>query len=614
MPHDDSTTSPTAIRALLRRGGVRRRDFLKAAGVGAGAAVAGVGTAAADPDEPFATGPTAMTWPATPLDPGDLEEATPPTDPDIGGEGGAAEVEEIDRMTPSGGGAPGGPSGSPLVGKGGEQIDVDVDFEGLGTRDVVRAGDFDDSGTTEEGEIFFVVPSDAQLGVSGTHVLQVINSEVGIFDRAGTRLHHFRLEDWFADVLSLAPDDEPAAQFENIQVFDPRVRFDPAAERFLVACVEFNLPDTRPDDTLGGDEDDESDLIPDPNDFTGAYLLSVSDGPDPTAGWTNYRIPPLAGDPPTPVQVVDGNDPTPGLVDFPQLGFGDSAVYLTQNFFQLVPDGFLFAGTTMELLDKADLYAGADVDTLHFTGLRNPDGSLAFTVQPAKGADHLMNTRFFQGRTLTLWSVSDPTSAEDVDVSTDAIRVDPYHNAPAARQPDTEDKIDTGDTRIVDAVGVDDATGHLWAAHTVNDGSVRWYEVDPAGPDLVQSATFRREGLPTFYPGIEADGDSAMLVYNVSGPKAGKEKDFARIEVAGRTNGFRAGDLEDVAVVKEGESAYDLAAGAVDPTSQVMRWGDYNGIQVDPGGDGYWVVSQYANDPETVLTYGTRIARVDIGE
>lgn len=608
MAKGDQTTSPAKIRAFLRR-----REFLKATGVGVGASMTGVGTAAANSSVPYATGPTPMSWAGVPLDPTGLREAMPPTDPDIQGEGGSSEVEEIARMTPQGSSQSGGPSGSPLVARGGENIRITSSFEGLGTRDVVRGVDFDDNGNVEENEIFFLVPSDAQLGVSHSHVIEVINSEVGIFDKDGNRQHHFRLEDWFSNVLSLAPDDEPAAQAENILVFDPRVRYDSDAGRFCIACVEFNFPDTRPDDTVSDDEDDEPDLVPDSNDSTGAYLLSVSETGNPMDPWTNYRIPPLQGDPPRPVQ---GANPTPGLVDFPQLGFSSSAVYLTQNFFEgTFSTGFRFTGATMEILDKADLLSGDAVDTLHFTGLQNPGGDLAFTVQPTKGADHLMNARFFQGQTLTVWSVSNPTDGETIEVSNDALRVKPYHNPEPAKQPDTEDKIDTGDSRIVDALGYDGSSGHLWAAHTINDGSARWYEVDPTGPSVVQSNTFKREGLPTFYPVVDTDGDSAIMVYNVCGPKdSADDKDFARIEVAGRTSGFHDGKLEDFAIVREGESAYDLATDGVDRTSQVMRWGDYNGIQIDPDGNGYWVISQYANDPETELTYGTQIANVDFGD
>lgn len=568
-----------------------RRDLLKAMGGALGASAVG-STAAVAAEASIADGPTVETYAAHPLDLSDLTEPSPPDDPDIGGQGGSSEVEEIERHTPAGSGKQQGPSGDTRTASSGQTLDVTNDYDGFGTRDVVRGVDLDDSGEVEPGEIFFTVPSDAQLGTGETEHVVSINSEVGIYDKtSGERLHHFRLEDWFGNVLSLADGDEPPAQFENIQVFDPRVRYDARTGRFLLACVEFNLPD-----------EVDGEPVEDPNDLTGAFLLSISDSSDPTGTWTNYRIPPLSNG---------------GLVDFPQLGYGPGVVTLTQNFFAL-PD-FAFEGATMVTLDKDDLLTGDDVTALHFTDLRNLDGSLAFTVQPARiddGADafYLANTRYFSGQTVTVWTVENPTDPDTVGVTNDGIRVRPYHNAPSAKQPETEDKIDTGDTRFVDAIAHDPETGHLWAAHTVNDGSARWYEIDPADGSLVQAGQFTRNDLPTFYPTIEANGESAVFVYNTSGPKNSETtgKNYASIEVAGRTSDFPEGALEDFAVVKNGETEYDYVnPGEGDPGSQTMRWGDYNGISVDPDDGSYWVISQYANDPDTVQTYRTRIANVD---
>lgn len=75
----------------------------------------------------------------------------------------------------------------------------------------------------------------------------------------------FRLEHPFEPVLSLAAGDEgdpDPLQFKNIQVFDPRARDDPDARRFYVACVEFNLPDTKSDDGEETEIDDPNDLPP----------------------------------------------------------------------------------------------------------------------------------------------------------------------------------------------------------------------------------------------------------------------------------------------------------------------------------------------------------------
>ena len=577
-------------------GAIRRRDVLKVAGIGIGSTVVGSIPVSGATSSPFATGPTSRTWDAKSLDVGGLPEANPPSDPRIGdtkNSTGFQEVEEIARQTPDQVSQTGGPSGRQLDKNGATPITIGTNFEGLGTRDTVR----------DKDNPYFLVPSDAQLAVGTDHVLEAINAEIAIFDKGGEKFHHFRLEDWFENVLNLASGDVKPTQFRNIQVFDPRARYDATHDRYVVACVEFNLPDK-----VNGSP------VDDPNDHTGAYLLSVSDSSDPTGNWTNYRIPPLQGTPP---KAVQDERPTQGLVDFPELGIGPDAVYLTENFFKITSAGLRFTGATMEVLNKQDLLAGRNVSTLHFTGLQNADGSPAFTVQPANQTTgntfHLMNVRFSHGDSVTVWSVTNPTSESNIAVTNDAVGVEPYNNPVAAKQPNTEDKIDTGDTRFVDAVAYDEGTGNLWAAHTINDASVRWYEIDPSGPSVVQQSTFKRNGIPTFYPVAATNGDSTMLVYNVSGPKNSDStgKNYARIEVAGRTNDYTLGEMENYAIVKDGESMYDyINAGEGDPGSQTMRWGDYNGIQVDPEDNSYWVISQYANDPTTIQTFGTRIANM----
>lgn len=635
---------------------LRRREFLKAAGVGITTSVVGAGTVTAQPDRSnsIASGPVSVSYSAETVEPANLPTPTIPNDPDIIGEG-SGEAEEMPRGGPNGGGGGGGSSRKPQTGTTGSGLSVVKEFDGFTTRDVVRGIDFDDDGTVEDSEIIFSVPSDNQLATGPSHHVTAINSEIGFIkkgvpengeDRQGGMndpeggaddyITHYRLEDFFESVLSLSEgtidvngdgktvadedgddaDSEPDPfQFENTQVFDPRARFDPNAGengRFYVACVEFNLPDTKPDDdgerVENGDSDatDENESVPvdDLSDLHGAFLLAVSSSANPNDPWTIYRIPPQNNF---------------GLVDYPTLGYGGDAVYLSQNFFALTQDGFAFTEATLTVLNKDDLLAGRDVDGWEFGDLRNPDGSLAFTLQPAAmpetgGPFHLANSRFGHGKTITVWDVTVPEDFSEPSIDNGAIRVASYANAPAAQQPDSDKKIDTLDTRLMNLAYGD---GTLWMAHTIAPGHVRWYEIDPSGPTLVQAREYRRENWATFLPTVESNGDSMVMVHNVSA-----EQEYTGVETAGRTDGYDAGELQDHAVVQPGEVAYnydDTKGGGPGGETNVLRWGDYNGVAVDPVDGSYWVIGQYAKDPtpeqagptESEL-YGTRIANVTI--
>lgn len=635
MSHDPTESG----RGAPHRSYLPRRALLKAAGVGLGVGVVGTtaagGQSGTDPYTAVIEVGAEQITHAT-VDPlADLVEPTIPTDPDILGEG---EGEEVPRGTPDGGSGTGTTSDL-QVGTSGSGLVVETDYDGFNTRDVVRGIDLDDDGTVEDSEIFFFVPSDAQIATGPESHVTVINSEIGFIDkddpvdgadRAGgpfddsDYLTHYRLEDFFHDVLSLAEEDEDIdndgtpdpLQFENILVFDPRARFDPNTGRFLVACVEFNLSDTKPDDDGSLDENGDGDAtdeeetveITDPNDFHGAYLLAISTTVDPTDPWEVYRVEPASNF---------------GLVDYPTLGYDSEAVYLAQNFFGL--PGFSFEGATLTVLDVADLADGTtDVDGWEFTGLRNPDGSLAFTLQPAAmpgsaATYHLANSRFGNGQTITVWDLEDQADLSTrPSLANGEVPVAPYANAPAAEQDGSNKKIDTLDSRLID-LAYDPSDDTLWTAHTTAPGHIRWYEIDPAGPGLRQSAGFSRETGSTFLPTVESNGDSMMMVYNRSA-----EQSYAGIEVAGRTDAHDTGELEAHAVVHPGEVAYDYDDTKGDigpgPEENVLRWGDYNGVTVDPDDGSYWVISQYAEDPtedpgprESEL-YGTRIANVEFDD
>lgn len=556
----------------LNEDGERRRDLLKlgALGVVPTSALSRLGEVRASDGAPF-DGPFARSYEAESISPSTVEFVTTGDDAfRPGGDEGEGEegVREVPRKAPEGDDTASGDNG-PVQKSAAEGDLVESDFDGLGSADVRG-----------------VVPSDNQVAVGTDHVVQAINSRWAIFDKEGNQTFEVTLDDWWANVSPFiyeSDGDDRTRFFEDYIIFDPRARYDRESGRFVLLCVDFDLRTGE-----------------------GAFLLSVSESDDPTGTWYNYRIPPI------PQQRGKR-----GLVDYPQLGFDGEAIYLTQNFFF---GGFTQA--TMVALDKDAAYAGATADANHFTDLRNTDGSLAFTVQPAEitgqTPGHFVNSRFFQGQSLTVWTLEDPLGSPTL--TNDAVRVRPYSNAPAAEQPDTEETVDTLDTRIM-RVAFDGED--LWAAHTVNDGRTRWYEIDPSGDaSLVQSGSFKRNGRPTFLPAIEADADgNAVFAYNTSTPRD-DGGGFVNAEVAARSADTPAGEVEAFEVVQRGVDDYDYANGAEgddDTGPQVMRWGDYNGVTIDPVDGSYWVTAQYTptpaedDDPEEFLIdddYATRIGNV----
>lgn len=558
-----------------RLGTFGRRELLKAAGITTlGLGTLGAGTAAGKDHGPY-NGPFYREYDGLPVSPDTVERVTT----EVGDDEPEGEGEEGLREVPKK-----APQGDSTVAGGGGGLQTAIPDESFVTESFDGLGAADARG---------VVPSDNQVASNGDYVVQAINSRWAIFTSDGATEFEVTLDDWWQNVSPFIYEQEaeddgtPADFFDDYIIFDPRARYDAENGHFILLCVEYSL-----------------------NSGLGAMLLSVSATDDPMGTWYNYRIPAIVG---------DGVEYTPGLVDFPQLGYDGDSIHLTQNFFTNV-----FEEATLVTLDKEAAYDGDTVAANHFTDLRNPDGSLAFTVQPASVEDstpgYFLNSRFFQGQSLTLWTIENGYSETDYSLTHDAIRTRPYHNAPAANQPDTEEKIDPIDTRV-QRVAFDGDT--LWATHTVNDGRIRWYEIDPEAAALVQSANFKRHGLSTYMPAVEARDGDVVVVYNTSSAK--KDEGYVNAEAAVRTGDTPDGKLGSFEVLAEGVDDYDYQdgeAGEPDNGPQVMRWGDYNGTEIDPNG-AFWVTAQYtptpadeSNPDEHLIDndYATRIARIEFDD
>ncbi|MGA9403272.1 hypothetical protein [Haladaptatus sp.] len=466
------------------------------------------------------------------------------------------------------------------------------------------------------------VPSDSQIAAGYGKVIHALNTQVAVFDkRSGHEELTVQLNDIFAPVI-----DEPEGGYVYGEpfVFDPRARYDRRENQFVVAATQYEPGITEDGEIItreeqeeraggepgeggddgedGGGEDDgaetEAEALERPP--QGWWLVAVSRNANPNGKWNVYRIPPIDNE---------------GLVDYPTLGLDRDAVYLAQNFFADE------VSVTMVTLDKEALYHGRDVTGYHFTDLDNPNVEEEdFTLQPALqpfsggqyGTYYLLNSTFPSptASALTLWELTSPL--EDPKLECHTVPVEPFSYPPTARQPDSDKRIDTLGTR---QMNLDYNDGSLWTAHTIaydwtGDGepvaAVKWYEVDTRSKEVVQSGVYGEAGTSYFIPTVQSDGDSTIITHNVSGPDT-----YPSMAVAGRTEEYTMNKLEDSIVVEEGKSRYDYGEG-----EEVMRWGDYNGISVDPRTGTYWTVSQYSPDididpdAEERDPYHTRIAEL----
>jgi hypothetical protein len=489
--------------------------------------------------------------------------APPPAGIDVLG---ANKVDEKRRAQPAG--AQRAPDANGL-------LTIGSEYDGIRDTTVLPAGLL--------GENEAVPPSDSQLAVGRGKTVQAINNEIGIIDQRSGRLElEVPFEAFFDPLIT---EETFVGDFPNVA--DPRLRYDPNADRFVLSTFYMNFFS-----------------------WTGAWFLAVSDGSNPNGKWHLYRIPTISGDWP----------------DYPPLGLDQDAIYLTG--FTVPQSGELSDyDEELAILDKRAAYDGEELPVNHFTGLLTggPAEWIDFVIQPAyqpfsggqSGPYYLMNNTApnpFVGNQLTLWEVTDPLGDPSVKCST--VDVGMYRFPPSARQRGTDALVATADQRLMN---LDYNDGTLWTAHAIgydwDDGvdesvaAVRWYEIDPVTESKVQSGVYGDPGTSYYYPHIESDGDRTLIVHDVSGPET-----YPGIGIAGRTADGADGEMEDAVLVQEGRSPMDHPDGFSrrDP----VWWQDYTGVSVHPATGDFWVTAQYSpafdvsSDSDRPDRYQTRIAEV----
>lgn len=142
---------------------------------------------------------------------------------------------------------------------------------------------------------------------------------------------------------------------------------------------------------------------------------------------------------------------------------------------------------------------------------------------------------------------------------------------------------------------------------TVN--CVRWAQinVDPAngalgtiGPE--GAGVYSTQGDYRTMPDLAVDHDNCMAVgYTKTNPSM-----FPGVFVNGRTTADPPGMLQTEVQQKAGEVPY------VDFTGPPHRWGDYTGMTIDPDGQTFWYLGEYAkNLGASPANWGTWIANYD---
>jgi hypothetical protein len=392
-------------------------------------------------------------------------------------------------------------------------------------------------------------PPDPNLAVGPNHIVQMVNTEVGVYNKNGVIFSGFpKTIGSFFSALGGGCTGEFG---------DPIVQYDKAADRWLIS-------------QLGG--------------FSAPYseCIAVSQTNDPTGAYYLYSY-------------SFGSN----LNDYPKIAVWptatNSAYLATYNLFA---NGGPFVGAALCAYDRAAMLSGAASPASVCYTIANDGGYLpsdldGSTLPPAGSPGYfltfetLSSLRYYQ----LAANFSNPGSST-LSAPTD-ITVASFSEAcgggTCIPQPGTSQQLDSLGDRPMYRMAYRNFGDHdaLVVNHSVTAGSsvgVRWYEL--RGPlngafALYQQGTFAPDSTYRWMASaaMDAVGDIAI------GYSASSSSVFPSIRYTGRTPSDALGTMR---------AETSMLAGSGSQTGGLSRWGDYTAMRIDPSDDcTFWYTNQY---------------------
>jgi hypothetical protein len=398
-----------------------------------------------------------------------------------------------------------------------------------------------------------VIPPDTMGAVGPNHLVSLLNSDFGVFDKTtGAVLQKISLQSFWASLGTAA--GQPA----NFP-FDTKVLYDPASDRFFAV-------------TLGG-----------PNSPNSWILVAVSSTPDPTGAWRKWAI---DADRDNNVQQFNN------WADFPGVGLDSNNLYVSANMFS---NGDAFQYGKIWVIPKPQLLS--DSSTITWTELRDPPGS-SFNMQPACtfGAAPAEYFLFEGSSSQLLMARIDNTSGTPVWHAPTSVTIAAYtisDRLPGAPQSGNDNTIDTADTRFLNVVY---RNGSLWTVHTVPSPAttkteVAWYQIDTGTATILSQGRISDPTRWYYYPSIGVNQDNVAAI----GFSGSSSTEF----VGGYYTIVRPSSsiAETVGLLKAGDAPYIKTFTGTD-----NRWGDYSATVVDPADNvTFWTLQEYAMTHDTFI-------------
>ena len=385
-------------------------------------------------------------------------------------------------------------------------------------------------------------PPDVQVAVGPDHIVEAVNSALGIYTKLGASVTNTNLSTLFSSGSDL--------------VGDPRILYDAFAGRWFVSAGDISR---------------------------GQVLVAVSKTGDPAGNWSTYQVPSV---------------PTSSCLDQPVLGVGTWNLIVSVNAFSsCTSPPYTFEGSQYWVMNKTDLVAGV-ANPATWASIRN---TVQFSVHPVR----MESPSPTQYMVSTLWDSGSPVSVilqsfavtgsppGNVQVmASDHQMAATAQLPPPAPQRGSFYNLDTGDFRIADALW---SRGLLWLAF--NDqcrttfswtACARLIELDTEANAVLQDFWVSSTLRDYFYPALALDGyGNLALIVGVS-----SSNDYPGLLVTGRLRDDPHAEFQPPVPVKAGSGAEESWCSS---SNNRCRYGDYFGASPDPTDPTrVWLAGQFA--------------------
>ena len=397
-----------------------------------------------------------------------------------------------------------------------------------------------------------VTPPDSTGAIGPSHYVEMVNQQVGVYDRNLNVVSSTNLTSFVAA--------------SGWTVSDPQIEWDQQAGRWLYTAVGISAGNN-------------------------VLLFGWSRNADPsnlTGGWCRFGV--------YRHQFLD---------DYPKLGHDDNYLIVGSNVYDDTVPGYGWVTATVWAIPKppvGDTSCAVPSTAFNFADgaspLLNADGSSASTPVPANNVSGAAVGYVVAGHSpldapvgpradLMVWHVmpggGGPTLVADGDVAVGSFDIP----APAP-QSGTALKLDTLDARLTQAVAAYDPSAGavgLWTQHTIagpgGRSVVHWYEVLPATLAVRQQGDVASATDFVFNGAISptAGGDAAAVFYN-------RSSSVQPTVIGGQTRNAATplGSMEPGELLIGTSTTFDRDFSC--SSSTPCRWGDYAGATPDPVDNG----------------------------